>query len=452
MSTPEGDEDWKDSVEVVDTKKVSLHQSVSFLESFIVLTLLLVNVILFALANALVGAEEYITLGIGNTTSTSFKVYDFGLESSFVLMNDAGAHGIAYLILLLSSVWPYVKTILLVCMWLIPVTRTTREWTLWGIDLLGKWSLLDMFFIVILGLAFNIKGGPGDLYIALGLLCTDGVYLFVLAAILSLSITQYAVSVHHRVMYGKNGLKSKMGRVCLENQYVGKYIYFVLAAFLSAVSLWLFIWGASIPFFSFEYSGALTELITGTSNTTYTMANLGSSFPEATFNQYGSGPTFFSFLYYMFIFVAPISLSISIPVIWWCYVFDYDIKIRSSLLHWVQIVAAWAAPDVLVVALGAGTVQLNIVIQQSIIQASNQVHLFKYSGYQILENFCGSGSGTLLNMECLAVNTKLHDGFFLVVGSILVTYLMTIPTAILLSPKVHKHSPILEKQLDLEHN
>jgi len=453
---------------LLDRKKISLHQFVTFRESLILAGLLLVNICLFICANVLVGAVEHVKFGISKPISSiignpdgywfDLPVYDFGLESSFKLMNDAGAHAIAYLILLLSSVWPYVKSILLGVMWFVPVTRTTREWTLWTLDILGKWSFLDFYFIMILGVAFKISGdlkidgvlNGGSLgSLTLSIECVAGVLLFILSAMMSLALTQHAVSAHFRAMYGEKGQMTKQERLVFKNKFSGKIGMFVLYLVGSLVSLGIYCWGITQNVFTFKYSGMLPKML-NTSDVSYTLYEMGYVFPEATYNYYGGCATFFMILYYCFCFVFPFMLYVSVPLVWAMNVFDFGAEHRRNALHFVQGCGAWAATDVFLLALGAGTMQLNVVIQQSIIAAAGQYKLPPWvaenwpalapydNGYKVLSLLCG-GPG---KDPCLQVDTTLEKGFWILLGAIVLFYFLGVSTAIALSPTILKKEDV----------
>ena len=75
-------------------------------------------------------------------------------------MWEAEAYYIAVLIILGSAVWPYVKMLLMIGAWFVPVERAGRGQGRRGtvaraLDLLGKWSLIDGFVMILLQVGFG---------------------------------------------------------------------------------------------------------------------------------------------------------------------------------------------------------------------------------------------------------------------------------------------------------
>jgi uncharacterized paraquat-inducible protein A len=73
---------------------------------------------------------------------------------------SAGGRGLALIIFLLSFAWPYTKQIMILGLWFASPTQVsvTRRGSifLW-LDLLGKWSIIDIFVLVIVLVGFQIS-------------------------------------------------------------------------------------------------------------------------------------------------------------------------------------------------------------------------------------------------------------------------------------------------------
>lgn len=71
---------------------------------------------------------------------------------STIEMWQAGAHELAILIALFSGLWPYTKQILTLIIWLSPTKYLScqrRERMLIWLDCLGKWSMVDVFVLLM---------------------------------------------------------------------------------------------------------------------------------------------------------------------------------------------------------------------------------------------------------------------------------------------------------------
>jgi len=85
------------------------------------------------------------------------SVFDFGLGSTVVDMWNAGVYPLAVLILFFSGAWPYVKLLSMLTAWLAPpklLSIERRETVLTVLDVLGKWSLIDFFVMILMLCAF----------------------------------------------------------------------------------------------------------------------------------------------------------------------------------------------------------------------------------------------------------------------------------------------------------
>jgi Paraquat-inducible protein A len=72
----------------------------------------------------------------------------------------AGGRGLAMIIFLLSFAWPYSKQLIVLGLWFASpatVSVSTRGSTLMWLDLLGKWSIVDIFVLVMVLVGFRIS-------------------------------------------------------------------------------------------------------------------------------------------------------------------------------------------------------------------------------------------------------------------------------------------------------
>eukprot|EP00662_Eupelagonemidae_sp_cell21_P017000 gene17000-57628_t len=133
----------------------------------------------------------------------------FSLGRSIKDMWHAGAYPLAILVGSFSGVWPYVKVLLLLWTWFVPTARLpvpSRGRLLERLDLLGKWSLIDIFVLTMTMVGFRIHiNSPERLAPLLGadFYVVDvkvtpmwGLYAFTIAATSSLLINIAMVRAH----------------------------------------------------------------------------------------------------------------------------------------------------------------------------------------------------------------------------------------------------------------
>ena len=64
------------------------------------------------------------------------------------------------IIFLLSFAWPYTKQLIILGLWFVPpsiVSVSRRGSTLLWLDFLGKWSIVDIFILVMVLVGFRIS-------------------------------------------------------------------------------------------------------------------------------------------------------------------------------------------------------------------------------------------------------------------------------------------------------
>lgn len=80
--------------------------------------------------------------------------------TSFLTALVAGGKELAMMILIFSGIWPYTKQLISLVVWFLPpsiVSVTTRESIYLWLDCLGKWSIIDIFVLVMTLAAFRVS-------------------------------------------------------------------------------------------------------------------------------------------------------------------------------------------------------------------------------------------------------------------------------------------------------
>ena len=83
---------------------------------------------------------------------------EFSMANSIRDMIRAQAYALGITMILFSVLWPYFKIGVTLCMWYLPaacVTPAGRGSVLSWLDALGKWSMIDIFVMVVTLAAFR---------------------------------------------------------------------------------------------------------------------------------------------------------------------------------------------------------------------------------------------------------------------------------------------------------
>jgi hypothetical protein len=84
--------------------------------------------------------------------------FEFSMARSTIDIWNAGGKALAILILIFSVIWPYTKSLMTLVIWFLPPTKlpmSRRGTILLWLDWLAKWSMVDIFVLVITIAAFR---------------------------------------------------------------------------------------------------------------------------------------------------------------------------------------------------------------------------------------------------------------------------------------------------------
>jgi Paraquat-inducible protein A len=118
------------------------------------------NIALFLSGHMSLGATVNIEAQLAGETFKADNFFEFSMAKSTVDIWNAGGYGLAILILIFSGIWPYTKTLMTLALWFIPPTRVSvskRGSILLWLDWLAKWSIIDIFVLVISIAAFRYE-------------------------------------------------------------------------------------------------------------------------------------------------------------------------------------------------------------------------------------------------------------------------------------------------------
>lgn len=249
------------------------------------------NIALFLSGHLSLGGTVNIS---GQFAGQEFNVdgfFEFSMVKSTIQMWEAGAHSLAILIVIFSGLWPYTKQLVILAIWFLPTRRLTsnrRGQILHWMDVLGKWSMVDVFVLLMSIASFRISLDspshldflPNDLFgIQMMVIPLWGLYANMLAQIVS-QISSHIILHYHRktvsiathaqelelgiesANVGENNFVLRKHQFKLDYEASTKYAAIrkgvsTAIATLFAVFVILVICGCSMPSFSIETVGLL---------------------------------------------------------------------------------------------------------------------------------------------------------------------------------------------------
>jgi len=169
--------------------------------------IILGNIGLFISGHLNLGAKVQVQMQIaGENLGTSDNLFEFSMANSITQMIDAGAIQLAIIIAIFSGAWPYLKQLLTLMLLFLPsnvVSHQRRGSILIWLDVLGKWSMLDIFILVMSLISFRMSLQspsflPPNLYsVDIIVIPVWGLYANLIAQLLS-QISSHFIIYYHR--------------------------------------------------------------------------------------------------------------------------------------------------------------------------------------------------------------------------------------------------------------
>ena len=120
--------------------------------------IILGNIAFFLSGHLSLGATVNIEAELAGEKFRVEKFFEFSMAKSTIDIWNAGGRELAIMILIFSGIWPYTKQLITLVLWFLPPSRlsTSRRGSilLW-LDWLAKWSMIDIFVLVISIAAFR---------------------------------------------------------------------------------------------------------------------------------------------------------------------------------------------------------------------------------------------------------------------------------------------------------
>ena len=169
------------------------------------------SIVLFATGHLALGATVDIDISLAGEPVSIPAFFVFSIAQSTIEMWQAGAKELAILIALFSGLWPYAKCFTSIFLWFAPPTlchpAARGNIYIW-LDTLGKWSMIDIFVLVMSLVAFRISITSPDTvaFLPLDFYTVDlqvtpvwGLYANLLAQMISQFVSHFIIKYHRDV-------------------------------------------------------------------------------------------------------------------------------------------------------------------------------------------------------------------------------------------------------------
>jgi len=415
------------------------------------------NIALFLSGHLNLGATVNIEAKIAGETIKVDKFFEFSMATSTIDIWKAGGEELAILILIFSCIWPYTKQLMTLALWFTPtswVPVSRRGSALVWLDWLAKWSMIDIFVLIISLAAFRVSVNsptnvailPDDFY-SLDLLVVPlwGLYANLIAQLVSQISSHFIIHYHRKIEnnardsydeqsndYSRRKTienSDKKVRLCThqfgrphrggaEKLIVRNWVSHVLIFLAVCLSVCV-IAGCIIPSFSVEIFGLLGVAVesgqdfrdANTNHSVFTVIKL--LLDEAQFlgtiRSY-VGLVSFSLIFASTVLIVPILQTMVLLRQWFV---PMTTKQQTKMTTLVEILQAWQYTEVYLIAIFVASWQLGPISSFMVNSYCGSLGDFfsEMVFYGILKNE---------DAQCFSVTSSVEGGFFvLAVGAIL---------------------------------
>lgn len=169
------------------------------------------NIAFFLTGHFSLGASITILVSLGGQTLRSDNFFSFSMIQSIGQIWNAGGRALAMIIVLASVAWPYTKQLVSLTLWFTPtnlVSVSRRGSIFLWLDILAKWSMVDVFVLVVTIVCLKITiQSPGvaflpDDFYQIDLLVVPkwGLYANMIAQLISQISSHFIIHYHRRIV------------------------------------------------------------------------------------------------------------------------------------------------------------------------------------------------------------------------------------------------------------
>ena len=396
-----------------------------------------------------VGAIVHAVVNLGGDNIQIENVFVYALANTIRDMWNGGVYPLSILVCVFSGIWPYSKMAGLIWAWVVPpcvIGHSRRESVLRVLDFFGKWSLIDSLMVVMMMVAFRLhittpdywEFVPNNIFV-LDIVVTPfwGLFGFMTAAILSLTINHYMVLLHRNsVEYDETGGANNGWFAAVDPEFENEKeilathsVYgedkkktrrraMILVAAL-ILSLVLLIWGTVEDTFKFQFEGlaafALDVDNPDSQTNSYSLLALAHNVLNQIDINKGQPPAEFWYLvigFVIFTFVMPILQVLGLLVLW----FVPMTLTQQKIMFFVnEVISAWCALEVFVVVLIAALLEISKLAQFLIGGNCDAINYYMKTAIQPL------GFLTQYKATCFDVKATLSRGCWLLFAACLVS-------------------------------
>lgn len=159
--------------------------------------------------------------------------------TSIASLWNTGSYALVVLVVIASISWPFVKLLLTLFAWMAPFHKNPkkRERLLTWLDLLGKWSFVDIVVFLEITVVFRSTVYLGGPLVEVFVVPRYGIFGFVCATMMSLILTQHVLRRHWSIIYRPVTEHEDAQRVALHTTIPRRTTWSILFLLVAATAL-----------------------------------------------------------------------------------------------------------------------------------------------------------------------------------------------------------------------
>eukprot|EP00984_Skeletonema_dohrnii_P020087 scaffold9706_cov79-Skeletonema_dohrnii-CCMP3373.AAC.7 len=314
-----------------------------------------------------------------------YTVYNLTYGKSIADAWNGGAKFLAIVIVLFSGIWPYVKNIILVIVWYMPMTVKVQKSILLWLSRLSKYTLVDVFAVIGVIVGVQLQLNLGGLEVITRAEPRFGIIAFFLATLWEFIQIELIKVMHERKVFGGEVANSQIG---------GERLFFArlwIPVLMLLATIVLYIVGALSEFIYIESSNGGG----GMCLKSYNLVSIGNALVNelSLTGNISPGQTWFLYLVYVLLILAFPVLTHTMQIVF--IIARFQSKTLKKLIKWASAISCFASVEVLLIGTFAVESKFEEFIKSIAGDENSDLVDIKSglgSGFYILIPYCFVGS------------------------------------------------------------
>ncbi len=275
-----------------------------------------------------------------NNVENWYTVYNLTYGKSIADAWKGGAKFLAVVIVLFSGIWPYIKNVILVIVWYMPMTIKIQTSILLWLSRLSKYTLVDVFAVIGVIVGVQLQLNLGGMEVITRAEPRFGIIAFFLATLWEFIQIELIKVMHERMVFG--------GEEADSQHEGGERLFFArlwIPVLMLLATIALFVVGAISEFIYIESSNGSG----GMCLKSYNLVSVGNALVNelSMTGNISPGQTWFLYLVYVILILAFPVLTHTIQIV--VIIARFRSKTLKKFIKWASAISCFASVEVLLI-------------------------------------------------------------------------------------------------------